>query len=173
MTHSPEIRGPVDLWVKDHPVQGRRKTCAVGALEDSFPHKTPQQLESTLNKQIGKTRGIIAPEYTPKAYNPRALGAPTGVSKEVQDVRNAIHNPICSAAMKRGRKEQDRAMLAAKGYADLILSDLEVDELVDIIISNPMPEFDDDSINDLLDKTEKKGMDFCLYVGWGSPSSRS
>jgi hypothetical protein len=30
----------------------------------------------------------------PKAYKPRALGAPTAVSKEVQDVRNAIHNPI-------------------------------------------------------------------------------
>jgi hypothetical protein len=42
---------------------------AVGALEDSFhfPNKTPQQLESTLNKQIRKTRGIIHPKYTWRA----------------------------------------------------------------------------------------------------------
>jgi hypothetical protein len=41
-----------------------------------------------------------------------------------------------------------------------------VEVLVDEILSKPMPEFDDDSIIDLLDKTEKKGLDFCLYVGF-------
>jgi hypothetical protein len=37
---------------------------------------------------------------------------------------------------------------------------------VDKIFSKPMPEFDDDSIIDLIDKTEKDGLDFSMYVGF-------
>jgi hypothetical protein len=56
-------------------------------------------------------------------------------------------------------------MLADKGYADHILSDLEVEGLVDEILSQPMPEFDGRSIIELLDAVEN-GLDFCLYVGF-------
>jgi hypothetical protein len=170
MTCRAEIRRPVDQWVTDHPgkeCRGAERQALLDHLKIHFPTKTPQQLKNKLNAQIGKTHGVIAPERTPKAYKPRAFGAPTGASKEVQDVKNAIrnpinnpiNNPIFSAARKRKREEEAKAMLAEKGYADLMLSDLEVEELVDEIISKPMPEFDNSILN-LLDKTQKKGLDF-------------
>jgi hypothetical protein len=56
-------------------------------------------------------------------------------------------------------------MLAEKGYADHILSGEEVEELVDEILSQPMPELDGRSIINLLDAV-KNGLDFCLYVGF-------
>jgi hypothetical protein len=55
-------------------------------------------------------------------------------------------------------------MLAEKGYADHILSD-EVEELLDGILSQPMPQFDSSSTIELLDAVEN-GLDFCLYVGF-------
>jgi hypothetical protein len=173
MTLSDEARRPVHQWVKDHPGQecrGDERHALMAHLKIHFPNKTPQQLESTLNQQIRKTRDVIAPEKTPQAYNPRALGAPTAVSKEVQDVQNAIHNPINSpirrAAMKRELREEAIAMLEEKGYKDLILTEKAVEELVDDILIKPRPEFDNDSMIDLLDKTISDDFDFCLYVGF-------
>jgi hypothetical protein len=155
----------VNQWVKDHPgkeCRGAEKHALLAYLRTHFPNKTPQQLESTLNQQIRKTRGVIAPECTPKAYEPRALGAPTAVSKEVAGVRNPIHNAI----KKRKRMEEAIAMLEKKGFADRILPGLAVEELVDEILTEPKPEFDDQSIIDLKDETENDGLDFCMYVGF-------
>jgi hypothetical protein len=119
---------------------------------------------------LRQTRPIIQPEKTNKVYKPRALGAPTGTSKEVQDVRNAIHNPINnpinSAARKRKGREEAIAMIEEKGFADRILPELEVEELVDAILAEERLEFEGKSIIGLMDKAESAGLDCCMYVGF-------
>jgi hypothetical protein len=62
--------------------------------------------------------------------------------------------------MKRKRTEEAIAMLP-EGFADQILCDLGVEELVDEILSQPMPEFDGLSSMELLDAE----VDLCMYVG--------
>jgi hypothetical protein len=169
MTLSDEARRPVDRWVKEYPrlpCKGAARQALLAHLANHLPNKTQQQLNDWLNFLLRKTRGIIVPENTPKVYNPRALGTPTNKSKEVVGVRNAINNPIRSAAVKRKRREEALAMLAEKGHADHILPEEEVEVLVDEILSKPMPEFYGDSIIDLLDETEKNGLEFSLNVGF-------
>jgi hypothetical protein len=56
-------------------------------------------------------------------------------------------------------------MLEEKGYKDRILPELAVEELVDAILTMPRPEFDDQGIIDLIDKTENDGLD-CMFVGF-------
>jgi hypothetical protein len=177
MTLSPETRRPVDQWVKDHPGQpceGAARQALLAHLTLHLPRKTPQQLNRTLKDKLRKTRGVIAPECTPKEYEQRALGAPTANSKEVQDARAAIHNPINnpiynpfhSAARKRKREEEAIRMLEEKGFAEKILSELEVEEKVDAILAEPRREFGNKSITDLLHKTISGNLDFCMYVGF-------
>jgi hypothetical protein len=164
MTLSAEIRGPVDQWVKDQPgneCRGAERRALLAHLKIHFPNKTPQELNTTLHRQIRKIRGIIAPERTRKAYKPRAVGAPTSKSKEVKDVRNAIHNPRYNADRKRKRTEEAIAMLEEKGYKDRILPGLAVEKLVDEILTEPRAEFDDQSIIDLIDRERRLGL---LYV---------
>jgi hypothetical protein len=169
MTLSDEARRPVDQWVKDHPRQpceGAARQALLAQLANHLPKKSLKQPNETLHFLLRKIRGVIAPKKTPKAYEPRALGAPTAVSKEVADVRNAIHHPKPAASRKRKCTEEAIAMLTARGYKDRILSELEVEELVDEILTKPMPEFDEDSIMDLIDETKNNNLDYAMYVGF-------
>jgi hypothetical protein len=162
MTFSAEIRCPVDQWVANHPARactGAAKQALLAHLKMHLPRKTPQQLDWTLKNLLRNTRDVIRPDCTPNAYEQRALGAPTSLSKEVKDVRAAIHNPINNpingpirrAAMKRQCREEAIRLLEEKGFADHILPEEEVEELVDEILAEERPEFDDQSIIDLLD----------------------
>jgi hypothetical protein len=181
MTISDEAQRPVDQWVAKNPAQacrGDERQALLAHLKLHFPRKTPEKLNNTLKMLLRQTRPIIQPECTNKVYEPRAVGSPTAVSKEVVDVRNAINNPINNpiygpisgpirrAAMKRKRREEAIGMLEEKGYKDRILPELAMEELVDEILAEERLEFDGESIISLLDKTQKEGLDFCMYVGF-------
>jgi hypothetical protein len=158
MTFGPEIRGPVAKWLKDHPGQecrGAERQALLDNLKIHFPDKTLQKLNTTLTKMLGKTRGIIHPEYTNDAYDQKALGAPTGSSKEESDVKNAINN----AKKKRKRMEEAIRLLEEKGFADYILPGDEVEVLVDEMLAEERPEFDGKSIIELMDAAVKNILD--------------
>jgi hypothetical protein len=95
-------------------------------------------------------------------HKPRAVGAPTSLCKEVQDVQNAIKNPIHSAARKRKREEEAIRMLEEKGFADKILSELEVKEKMDAILGKVRRIFGNKCIIALLNKTKSEQLDFCV-----------
>jgi hypothetical protein len=94
----------------------------------------PKQLKNTLQMLLGSTRRIIRPDFTPKAFNKRPLGAPTGVSKEVVDASNAIRNQ----EINKEREEEAIAILKKKGFGDKILSNAAVKELVEKITNKKM-----------------------------------
>jgi hypothetical protein len=130
MAINAEARRPVDQWVKDHPGQlcrGDERQALLAHLKPHLPHKTPEKLNNTLTKLLGNTHGIIHPEYTNDAYDQKALGGPTDASKEVKNVQ--------AAAMKQQRREGAFRLLEAKGFKDKILSDLQVEELVEAILT--------------------------------------
>jgi hypothetical protein len=177
MTYGAKIRGQVDQWVAKNPkkeCRGAAREALLAHLKPHFPHKTPEKVDATLSRLIRNTRGIIHPTKTPNMHEPRALGAPTGDSKEVRDACSAIHNPIHNpinnpiqtATMKRKRREEAIAILKEKGFKDKILPELEVEELVDEILAEERPEFDDQSIIELMDAAEKNGLDYSMYVGF-------
>jgi hypothetical protein len=177
MTLSDEARRPVDQWVaknKKKECRGDARQALLDHLKIHLPEKSPQQLKNTLTFMLGNTRGTMHPTKTNKMYEQKALGAPTSASKEESDARNAINNPInypiygpiSSAAKKRKRREEAIAILKEKGFADHILPELEVEELVDAILAKGRPEFDGKSIIELMDAAEKEGLDFCMYVGF-------
>jgi hypothetical protein len=63
-------------------------------LAKLMPKRTPEQLNNTLHMLLRKTRPVIRPNFTNKAYNLRSLSAQTSNSKEVAYASNAIHNPM-------------------------------------------------------------------------------
>ena len=136
-------------------------------LKAALPRKSDSSLQKQLTRLIGMTRGVIRPEYTNKAYEPRALGAPTAASKEVSDVRNAIHNaihnPIQSAEKRQRRREEAIALLTEKGYADKLLSEEELKQKVKDILNTKRKELGGRSIMELVNDDQE---DFSFYFGF-------
>jgi hypothetical protein len=68
--------------------------------------------------------------------------------------------------MKRKRREEAVAMLAEMGFEGNILTEEEVEVLVDELLTELMPEFGNRSIIELVDETINEVLDYCLYVGY-------
>ena len=90
MTLSKEIWGEVDKWVVNNRGQecgGEDRKRLLKHLKDMQPGKDNRFLQTQLTRLLGKTRGVVKPECTPKKYNPKPIGDPTGKSKEVRHLR--------------------------------------------------------------------------------------
>ena len=61
-----------------------------------YTNKSRRQANQALTYQLGRIRNIIRPEFTPKAFTQKSVGAPTAVSVEERAVKNGIWNPINS-----------------------------------------------------------------------------
>ena len=61
-----------------------------------YTNKSRRQAKQALTYQLGRIRNIIRPEFTPKAFTQKSVGAPTAVSVEERAVKNGIWNPINS-----------------------------------------------------------------------------
>ena len=64
--------------------------------ESIYGEKSRRQANQALTYQLGRIRNIIRPEFTPKAFTQKSVGAPTAVSVEERAVKNGIWNPINS-----------------------------------------------------------------------------
>ena len=59
-----------------------------------YTNKSRRQANRALTDHLRRFRTVIRPEYTPKAFTQKAVGAPTSVSVEEKALANAFWNPI-------------------------------------------------------------------------------
>ena len=62
--------------------------------ESIYRDKSRRQANRALTDYLRRIRTVIRPEFTPKAFTQKSVGAPTSVSVEEKALANAFWNPI-------------------------------------------------------------------------------
>lgn len=161
MTHGIHITRPVDQWASSRDRRARAPkerrwwiTCviispmrAASSWARSLPERWDELVVSLRQRNKQGVRG--APHRQPN--NPEQ-----GEAGRVQ-LHLQPHQRHCQegGARRRGHRPAD-----GEGVADIILSDQEVEALVDVILNKKMPEFNSHSV---MDRLANREVDFSLY----------